>query len=83
MHIVEQIINLIPKWSRVFIQDCGTYNHQNAHFVSLHINLFSKNNIKHNDLSTLSIVICRLPVMRFTRSDIGDLSYNIVNILPL
>ena len=52
----------------MFIQDCGTYNHQNAHFVSLHINLFSKNNIKHNDLSTLSFVICRLPVMWFTRN---------------
>jgi hypothetical protein len=35
MLIVQQIINIISKWFRVFMHDNGAYKHENAFFVSL------------------------------------------------
>ena len=37
MHIVKQIINVIPKRLHVFIQDRHVYKHNNTGVVSLHI----------------------------------------------
>ena len=57
MRIVEQIINIIPKW----VHDCGTYKYKNGRFVYI-LCFFSGKNTKENRLSTLICVICRLPV---------------------
>jgi hypothetical protein len=37
MCVVVQIMDIIPKWFHVFIQDRGTYKHYNICFISLHI----------------------------------------------
>ena len=61
IHIFNQIINIIPKWFHVFTQDRGAYNHKNILVLFLYIGLFWKNT-EDNHLSTLTFVICRLPV---------------------
>jgi len=40
MHIAEQIIDIIPMWFHLFIQDGGAYTHKNTGIVSLHMFFF-------------------------------------------
>lgn len=51
MCIAWQIMDIIPEWFHVFVQDCAINKHENDHFVSLHIN-----SISFYDFSEIDII---------------------------
>ena len=68
--IVEQIINIIPKWFHVFTQGRGAYKHKSTRIFSLHIILY---------LSTLTfaiIFIAFYPSLIFTKIMLAMLTLN-------